>query len=120
MQKFIGRWGPVLLWAGIIFTLSSIPTFPRVPVIWWDFILKKSAHVIEYAIFYWLLRRALPQYPILALIIGILYALSDEFHQSFVPGRTAKLTDVGFDTIGILVSWSIIKKHGRSTTTRQS
>ena len=111
MQKFIGRWGPVLLWAGVIFTLSSIPTFPKVAVVWWDFILKKSAHVIEYAIFYRFLYRALPRRPILVLIISIIYALSDEFHQSFVPGRTSKLTDVGFDTLGMIISLQLIR-HG--------
>ena len=35
--------------------------------------------------------------------IGILYAMSDEFHQSFSPGRSPKVTDVYIDTLGVIV-----------------
>lgn len=108
-MSLISRWLPVLLWATVIFTLSSIPTLPKVEIIWWDFLLKKTAHVIEYAILFSLLIRALqaktsPKLTIVAFIIAVVYALSDEFHQSFVPGRTARLTDVGFDTFGMLLA----------------
>jgi VanZ family protein len=48
------------------------------------------------------------------LIIGCLYALSDEFHQSFVPGRTSELGDIIADCLGIcmavLLYWKIIDK----------
>jgi VanZ family protein len=48
------------------------------------------------------------------LIIGCLFALSDEFHQSFVPGRTSEIGDIIADCLGIgmavLVYWGIIDK----------
>ena len=123
MKKIIFRWGPVILWAVIIFTISSIPTLPKSKIIWWDFILKKTAHVVEYAILSFLLIRGLtntassqlfpkkvkPYALIIAFIFAVIYAFSDEFHQSFVPGRTSKLRDVGFDTLGSLISLYIIK-----------
>ena len=123
MAKIFSRWGPIIIWAGVIFTFSSISTLPKAEIIWWDFILKKSAHIIEYAIFFLLLIRALnPTSPkklmpqsvksktwLIAFVVAILYALTDEYHQSFVPGRTAKLTDVGFDIIGAILSQGFIK-----------
>ena len=39
----------------------------------------------------------------MTIVIGILYAISDEFHQSFSPGRTPKVTDVYIDTLGIIL-----------------
>ncbi len=104
MRQFLSKWAPVFLWAAAIFTVSSFSTLPKAEFIWWDFILKKSAHMIEYAILYFLVLRALKyKYWLPAIFACILYALSDEFHQSFVPGRTAKFTDVGFDTMGMLI-----------------
>jgi VanZ family protein len=42
------------------------------------------------------------------ILIGlVLFAVSDEFHQSFVPGRTASLMDVGLDLIGIFLGFSV-------------
>ena len=40
----------------------------------------------------------------MVLILSVLYAFSDEFHQSFVPGRDATLKDVLYDTAGIFFS----------------
>src|SRR3989344_3541069 len=106
------RWGPVLVWAGIIFTVSSIPTLPKVGFLWWDFAAKKSAHMLEYGILMYLLIRArLPWHK--ALVYGVIYAISDEIHQSFVTGRSAKLTDVGFDTVGMLAAVQLIKARWR-------
>jgi tRNA threonylcarbamoyladenosine biosynthesis protein TsaE len=106
------RWGPVFVWAGLIFTVSAIPTLPKVGFLWWDFTLKKSAHMLEYGILMYLLVRArLPWHK--ALIYGVIYALSDEIHQRFVTGRSAKLTDVGFDTVGMLAAGQLIKARWR-------
>lgn len=120
IKIIISLWGPVALWLTVIFSLSSIPTLPKAGFIWWDFIIKKSAHVIEYAILFFLLWRAaiknhqpsaISHQPfILIFVFCILYAFSDEFHQSFVPGRTAHIRDVGFDALGMLASWWKIKQ----------
>lgn len=79
----------------------------------WDFFLKKTAHMIGYGIFYYLLVRAVKPKSLSAyvviMIFCVFYAISDEIHQSFVPGRTATLMDVGFDSLGASISFSKIK-----------
>lgn len=114
INKTIKLWSPVFAWAALIFTLSSISTLPTAQKIWWDFILKKSAHVFEYAVLYFLILRALqkrtPKTYLIAFIFSLLYALSDEYHQSFTPGRYPKLIDVGFDTLGMGLSYLKIKR----------
>ncbi len=117
-------WGPVFFWCLIIFTFSSIPTLPKVGFIWWDFVLKKSAHMIEFGILFFLVWRALsnsfgqkiPKVGFFwaTLIFCILYAISDEYHQGFIPGRSSRVFDVGFDTLGMILSWRIIVKRKRS------
>lgn len=114
VKDVIKRWGPVLVWAGVIFTVSAIPTLPRVGFLWWDFVAKKSAHILEYGILMYLLIRArLPWHK--ALVYGVAYAISDEIHQAFVTGRSSKLTDVGFDTVGMLTAVQLIKARWRQT-----
>jgi len=124
MQKsslviFIRFWLPVILWMAVIFSFSSLPTGTTTEIIWWDFIIKKTAHVVEYAILSFLLYRALVnsgvsknKAGIWAIFLCVLYGLSDEYHQSFTPGRTPKLRDVGFDTIGatgiIYIVWNLL------------
>ena len=43
-------------------------------------------------------------YLITALILSVIYAISDEFHQSFVPGRDASIRDILTDSAGIILS----------------
>ena len=40
---------------------------------------------------------------IICLSIGVLYAISDEIHQGFIPGRTPQITDVMIDTMGVVL-----------------
>jgi len=104
--KFIRRWGPVFTWASLIFIMSSIESVPSAQIIWWDFIIKKLAHVFEFAVLYYLLVRALKghQRPLrLAFFITLIYAITDELHQSFTPGRFPSPLDVGFDSFGALI-----------------
>ena len=82
---------------------------PSVPIIWWDFVIKKTAHIGEYAILYFLLWRAIKKGWITPLVLGLIYALSDEYHQSFVLGRTATLRDAGFDLSGMLIMLYALK-----------
>ena len=67
----------------------------------WDFVLRKIAHVCEYAILGALLLRALGRAE-LAVAAGVAYAATDELHQHFVPGRHAALRDVAIDAAGVL------------------
>ncbi len=100
------KWGPIILWAAVIFAFSSIPSLGT-GLGTWDLVLRKLAHLTEYAILGALLLRAIGR-PGLAILLGALYACSDEFHQHFVRGRHAAWYDVVIDTVGVaigVVAW---------------
>ena len=118
------EWIPVLLWGALIFTLST-STFSAAntgkiidPLLRWlvpgisaasvdvgHMLTRKAAHFTEYGILFWLLVRGpMAQRPYLALMLCVVYALTDEGHQVFVPGRTASLYDVALDSTGALFS----------------
>ena len=97
--RAVSRWLPVVLWAAVIFALSSIPSLST-GLGFWDTLLRKSAHLTEYAILGALLFRALGQ-AAPALALGVAYAVTDELHQHFVPGRHASPLDVALDGVGV-------------------
>jgi VanZ family protein len=97
----VRAWGPVVLWAAVIFAFSSIPSLGT-GLGTWDLVLRKIAHLTEYAILGALLVRAL-RHPKIAILVGALYATSDEFHQHFVRGRHAACYDVVIDTVGVTI-----------------
>jgi VanZ family protein len=112
--KAFKLWGPVVIWAGIIFFFSSIP-YLRTDL-GYDFLLRKIAHIAEYFVLAFLLYRAfkgsfnmdflrLFMYPAL---FAFLYAVSDEIHQYFVLGRNCSLQDVLVDSAGIIGFYAII------------
>jgi VanZ family protein len=92
-------WLPVIVWAAVIFAFSSIPSLST-GLGTWDTILRKGAHLTEYAVLGGLLYRALGREP-LALAVGIAYAATDELHQYFVRGRHASPVDVAIDAVGV-------------------
>jgi VanZ family protein len=94
-------WLPVVAWAAIIFALSSVPSLST-GLGTWDTVLRKGAHVTEYAILGALLYRALKR-EAPALAAGIAYAATDELHQHFVRGRHASPVDVAIDALGVTV-----------------
>ena len=100
-SRLLTIWLPVLIWAVVIFTLSSIPSLSS-GLGTWDTILRKAAHLAEYAVLGGLLYRALGREP-LALAAGIAYAATDELHQSFVRGRHGSPVDVAIDAVGVAV-----------------
>lgn len=120
MKNRIYYWFPVILWAGVIFFLSSKPVAPSSAVDWQDFLIKKTAHVIEYAILYLFVYRAVKnslsqslsktKIALFSLLVVVLYAVTDEYHQTFVFGRTGRLRDVLIDMGGGVPSWLIIVK----------
>ena len=95
------RWLPVLVWAGVIFAFSSIPSLNS-GLGTWDYVLRKGAHMTEYAILAVLLVRATRSY-MWAFVLAVAYAGSDEFHQTFVRGRHGTPIDVGIDAVGALI-----------------
>jgi VanZ family protein len=99
LTRLFTVWLPVLVWAAVIFTFSSIPSLST-GLGTWDTILRKGAHLTEYAVLGALLYRALGREP-LALAVGIAYAATDELHQYFVRGRHASPVDVAIDAVGV-------------------
>ena len=72
----------------------------------WHWIVRKGAHFTEYAVLAMLVANALRTYGklrwYLPVAISAAYAVSDEVHQYFVPGRACRLLDMGIDTCGAL------------------
>ncbi|HEX2292317.1 MAG TPA: VanZ family protein [Gaiellaceae bacterium] len=100
MQTAVRRWGPAVAWAAVIFAFSSIPSLGT-GLGTWDLVLRKIAHAAEFAILAILLVRAFGD-PWRAGVVAVLYAVVDEIHQSFVPGRQGAVADVLIDSVGVL------------------
>jgi VanZ family protein len=118
----IWEWLPVILWGLVIFTFSTsafsanntakiidpalhwlVPSLSTSAINLAHMLIRKLAHFTEYGILFLLLVRGPMQgRPYSALMLCVAYALLDEGHQSFVPGRTASLYDVALDSTGAL------------------
>ena len=98
-------WLAVLAWAGVIFVFSAQPDLRVAPQPDLDFALRKAGHMLVFGVLAVLLRAALQasgarrswQW---SLALTVLYAISDEVHQSFTPGRHAAVLDVAIDASG--------------------
>jgi VanZ family protein len=95
----LGRWAPVVAWAAVIFVLSSLSDLGT-GLGTWDLVLRKLAHTAEFALLGLLLARALRR-DWVAIAAGVAYAVSDELHQTFVPGRVGSPLDVAIDAVGV-------------------
>ena len=105
----IKRFLPALIWMAIIFYFSSQQTtgfVASVPTL--RFYLLKSFHVTEYAILSILLFSGFRKYRF-SITMAYLYAITDEVHQYFVPGRTSRFTDTLIDLGGILIGSLLLK-----------
>jgi VanZ family protein len=120
-------WLPVIAYAAVIFILSSISETPSLP----EGISDKGLHGGLYAGFALVLVRALARgrwagvtflSACLAVSLAVMYGVSDEVHQSFVPGRTADAADVAADAWGAgaaaSVAWIIARLGSRGTGAR--
>jgi VanZ family protein len=101
------RWLPVLVWAGVIFAFSSIPSLNS-GLGTWDYVLRKGAHMTEYAILAVLFVRATGSFR-WAFALTVLYAASDEVHQLFVRGRHGSPVYVAIDAAGALIGLSLLR-----------
>ena len=138
----LGRYGPLIVWAVLIFVGSSsilsgsnTSTFLVQPMHWLfpaasdstlqliHLLIRKAGHLTEYAILAWLAARAFRtssneflhrSWFLAALILVALYSLSDEFHQSFVSSRGASLHDCAIDTAGGLAILIFLAVRGNS------
>ncbi|MFQ6092230.1 MAG: VanZ family protein [bacterium] len=116
----VTRYGPVILWALLIFAVSSIPDLSAPGA---EFKLTdKTVHFIEFGVFGYLLASALAPSGVrltkkrilVVLAVGALYGLLDETYQSFVPGRAADPFDVLADILGVctaLLLWHVLRRR---------
>jgi VanZ family protein len=99
-----------LLLMGVIFYFSAQTSSGEHP--WWEVIFRKLGHVSGYALltalWWWALHGVVRRPLLIAVCIALAYACTDEFHQSFVHGRTGTPVDVGIDAIGMAIAASII------------
>ncbi len=114
MLTFLRRWGPAFGLMLLIFIVSAQPKTDLPDFGVWDFLVKKGAHVAEYALLVILMLRGLqdaeamhPARVTWALALTILYAISDEYHQTFVPGRIGQWPDVVVDTLGATIGLTL-------------
>ena len=143
LKAFLRYWLPIIIWLALIFIGSTdlmsaehtsriigpllhwlFPTISPLTVLRVQFFMRKLAHVSEYAILAVLLYRAFVHTALkgrralsagLVLLFCAAYAATDEFHQSFVPSRTASLRDVMIDICGamlaVILYWSIATRR---------
>lgn len=145
--QWLWRYGPLLLWMALI-SLASTSEFSALntsqvfqPLILWifpnlseervaaiHFVTRKLGHFSEYAVLGILSARAFASstddfirrhWFQIALLLILCYALFDEFHQSFVPGRTASIYDSAIDAAGGLTALLVIRfRHSRRQSLR--
>ena len=105
------RWGLALVWMGLIFFLSAQPDLPHPDSDWLGLLFSSGAHLFFYGVLALLLNWALSNGGrglALAFALALLYGISDEFHQSFVPGRVPDALDLACDGLGAalaLAAW---------------
>jgi len=121
-RGFLLYWLPVLVWAGLIFWLSSMSITPEPDAIRGFPGWSQEAHFALYLVLGALLFRAIFAHSSkmrfsMPMVIGALYAASDEVHQYFVPGRQADMLDFMVDVaglaFGILLVWYFFVKRVR-------
>jgi len=144
-MRRLKAWVPAAIWMGVIFAMSAMPgdlsgeqsgmlmrmllsaisfllgeeTAAAIPPDTLHLIIRKGAHMAEYAVLFCLYHRALriegaKRPGLYALILCALYAATDEWHQSFVAGRGPGLADVGVDTLGAGIAWGITALYSRA------
>lgn len=130
---FAYYWLPLIAWAGVIFALSHTSgatlnttvttveeTSQFIPL---ALLTQEFTHIVQYGMLAALAYRLLASYQTLprmwtlggALIFAVCYGVTDEFHQMFVPGRSATLGDLALDTIGaalglvgaVIAAWAL-------------
>jgi VanZ family protein len=113
----VSRYAPPVAVMALIFALSATPDLSS-GLGTWDLILRKIAHIAIFALLWLTVARATEwRRPVLAAVIAVLYAASDEVHQSFVEGRHGTPVDVLIDAVGIglaALAWAMTaRRRGR-------
>lgn len=146
------RYAPLVLWMGLIFFASTgelsaentsqlvapvlrwlFPGISKANLAWAHFMVRKAAHFTEYGVFALLAARAFAHssrdalrrhWFLISLLLIALYSLSDEFHQSFEPTRTASIYDSMIDCAGgftaLVLYWLLRKRGGSNMRSRRA
>ena len=130
LWRFVWYCGPLILWMGAIFWISHQPKTHLAPAqpstlitssgweqtflitIDWDTVVGKTAHMVVYAVLAFLIWRINPNWRII-LVLATCFAVSDEVHQLFIPGRTGRVLDVVFDVLGVICMLWRLRRYGR-------
>ncbi len=107
---------PAFLWAALLFYLSSLMSveLPKLGIKFSDL----GVHFVAYSVLGYFLAMAFfapdlkfsRKKMVVAIIVGVLYGASDEFHQMFVPGRMATISDWAADSLGVIFGLFIFAK----------
>jgi VanZ family protein len=118
----LATWAPLVAWMVLIYILSDQPDLPHASGAIADTVIKKGLHAAGYAVLAVLWRRALvahrvPRAAAWAFVLTVAYAVTDEWHQTFVPGRTGRATDVAIDALGACAGLLVVgRRAARSNT----
>jgi VanZ family protein len=124
---FVYYWLPPIAWMGIIFWLSSQPQPFDLPEPLLQTLVSKGGHMLGYAGLSVLWRRALatqaawPERRVaaMAFLLTVLYAISDEVHQTFVPGRHGSPVDVLIDVAGAALGLGLLRRRQRTRAAKK-
>jgi VanZ family protein len=107
MMRQVVVWGPAAFWVAVLFFLSEweSPGIELIAV--YDSVVHFSLYTVLGFTLAWARLRG-PRYHHGAFVLlGISLGVMDEFHQSFVPGRTPSIVDVFADTAGVIVGYAL-------------
>ncbi|MGZ8658029.1 MAG: VanZ family protein [Solirubrobacterales bacterium] len=117
------RWGPVVLTMAAIFYFSGQP-YEGPGMDWWEIAARKLGHLAAYALltvgWWWAVRGLVARPLVWAAGLSLLYACSDEYHQTFIEGRTGKVLDVAIDSLGIALACLWLRARTRRAALSRS
>ncbi|MCA9308440.1 MAG: VanZ family protein [Patescibacteria group bacterium] len=108
--RLLKTWLPAILLMALIFVFSSLPGATVSANGDVDYLSHKLVHVFLYAVLCLSLYRATKNI-VLAMVLTILYGITDEYHQTFVPTRMGSYKDVIADTLGALITGILLWKY---------
>ncbi|NWG14448.1 MAG: VanZ family protein [Acidobacteria bacterium] len=109
---------PVLVYMVLIFYMSSGPVDTRIAGELPDWLLHGAAYLVLYLLAFWAVHEGMRPRPgrggfVLPLLVTVLYGVSDEIHQGFVPARDASARDAIADAAGALLGVGLVRLYGR-------
>ncbi len=116
VMNIVEQWAPSILLMALIYCASDLPAsrIPELPK--GDDVLKKGGHALGYGLLALAYLRGLGPHQkkvlIKSALLTVLFAVSDEWHQTSTPGRTPSWRDVGFDMIGAAIALGFYQGSG--------